>query len=165
MQPSVSITELEDFDAQALFPLAQQWHEGMTLERFGALLAQMQKLGYRLFVAKLGEQIVGMTGLWQGCKFYCGRYLEIDNFVVDATHRGMGIGGKLVDFVTDLARREGFDTVTLNVYIDNHGANQLYDRHGFTKIGYHRFLLVNPEANASPLHARLSALRLAETAA
>lgn len=155
------IKPLPRIEPEALYPLASQWHEGMGYARYAELLAQMEQLGYRIIVAMLGETIVGMTGLWEGCKFYCGRYLEVDNFVVDRAHRGQGIGRKLMDYVTELARKENFDTVTLNVYITNDEANRIYDKQGFTKIGYHRFLLLDPDADSTPLHVRLKAMQAA----
>ena len=59
-------------------------------------------------------------------------WLCIDDICVDEKHRGYGIGRKLVDFAVILAQEKGLDRIQLNVYDDNRGAVQFYEKIGFT---------------------------------
>ena len=52
---------------------------------------------------------------------------------VAGSHRGRGIGGRLLDAVIDRARRDRIDRVCLSVETDNPAA-RLYERHGFVVV-------------------------------
>lgn len=54
----------------------------------------------------------------------------IDDFCVDETCRGRGIGEKLFRFVLEEAKRRGCADVTLNVWAGNDGARRFYERMG-----------------------------------
>jgi GNAT superfamily N-acetyltransferase len=53
-----------------------------------------------------GDVCVGLSGLWFGIKLWCGKYLEIDNFIVHPEHRKKGIG-KMTDYVDIKAKELG----------------------------------------------------------
>jgi ribosomal protein S18 acetylase RimI-like enzyme len=54
---------------------------------------------------------------------------------VIASHRGLGLGGKLLDACLAHAPRAGMSKVELTVYTSNAAAVALYRRRGFTEIG------------------------------
>ncbi len=49
--------------------------------------------------------------------------------------RGKGIGSKLLDTLLDRAREAGHGSISLSVDCDNAGAIDLYERHGFARVG------------------------------
>lgn len=51
------------------------------------------------------------------------------------THRGQGIGGRLLEATLDHARRFGLEKVELHVYTSNTAAIRLYERFGFEREG------------------------------
>jgi len=55
--------------------------------------------------------------------------------VVDKVYRGKGLGHKLMENLLKLARRENIHEIFLTVLIDNVKAMQLYEKHGFRKVG------------------------------
>jgi len=55
--------------------------------------------------------------------------------IVDASWRGRGVGGALVEEAIGWARRRGAHKLTLEVWPHNHAARRLYRRHGFAEEG------------------------------
>ena len=117
--------------------LIQQLTPSLTTAEYRSLLEAMIPHRYAMLAAFEGDACLGLSGYWIGHKLYCGRYLEIDNFVVDAKHRSRGIGQLLVDELIRIAQREGCMNVMLDAYLENTAGHRFYERHGFVKRGYH----------------------------
>ena len=49
--------------------------------------------------------------------------------------RGKGVGSALLGALLDRARVEGYDRISLSVDRNNAGAIELYERHGFERVG------------------------------
>lgn len=60
--------------------------------------------------------------------------LYIDDICVDEKARGMHIGSRLYNYVTDFAKVEGFDNITLNVWAFNESAYNFYKKCGMTEL-------------------------------
>ena len=58
--------------------------------------------------------------------------LYIDDLCVDEGSRGQGIASALYAHVTDYAKAQGYDFITLNVWQGNDGAMQFYEKSGLT---------------------------------
>lgn len=49
--------------------------------------------GYQCVAALWKDDCVGVAGIWTGTRFWCGRYLDVDNVVVDPSYRStLGVG-------------------------------------------------------------------------
>ena len=92
---------------------------------------------YQLFGAFIGAQLLGIAGAWIATKVWCGKYLEIDNIVVDPTRRSSGIGSLLISHLEEIARHNDCDIVVLDSYSANHASHRLYHRAGFHIGGFH----------------------------
>lgn len=72
----------------------------------------------------------------------------IQNISVADGFQGQGIGSQLIDYATHLTRKDGYQSIALDVSLDNPRAQQLYHRQGFVvthttrmwllRIGVHR---------------------------
>ncbi|MBK9147959.1 MAG: GNAT family N-acetyltransferase [Flavobacteriales bacterium] len=120
-----------------LLPLIQQLTPSLPESDYRSLIEAMIPHRYAMLAAFEGNACLGLSGYWIGHKLYCGRYLEIDNFVVDAKHRSRSIGQLLVDELIRIAQREGCAHVMLDAYLENTAGHRFYERHGFVKRGYH----------------------------
>lgn len=119
------------------FPLVLQLTPTLTAEEYAALLHAMVPHRYAMLAAYDGDRCAGLSGFWIGHKLYSGRYLEIDNFIVDVPYRSHGVGRLLVEELVRLAGREGCRHVMLDAYLQNTTAHGFYERLGFVKKGYH----------------------------
>ncbi|NDK54937.1 GNAT family N-acetyltransferase [Pontibacter fetidus] len=117
--------------------LIQQLNPTMSLARYEELLLQMLPNGYRMAAVFTGDACVGLSGFWIGTKLYSGKYLEIDNFVVDSNYRSQRLGKQLSDWLHTIAEQEGCETIMLDAYATNAAAHKFYFREGFHIKGYH----------------------------
>ncbi len=129
------ITGLEQMLAQ--HTLVQLLSPGMTAERYEQLLHHMLSNGYRMLGAFRNDICIGLSGFWVSAKLYSGKYLEVDNFVVDAAYRSQGVGKLLSGWLMNEAKVLGCDTVMLDAYVTNSAAHKFYFREGFHIKSYH----------------------------
>lgn len=104
-------------------------------ERLEAILATHPH--YQLAGAFDGDSLVGVCGAWIATKIWCGRYLEIDNLVVDPARRSGGTGTLLIRHFETLARELDCKVIVLDSYTSNHASHRLYHRLGFEIWGFH----------------------------
>ncbi len=104
-------------------------------ERLATLLIDHSH--YQLFGAFAGENLVGVVGAWIATKIWCGRYLEIDNLVVDSSQRSAGVGSLLIQHLETLAHEQDCKLIVLDSYTANRASHRLYHRLGFEIWGFH----------------------------
>ena len=117
--------------------LIQQLNPAVTEAMLEELLDDMIAHGYRMVLVLDGAVCAGLSGIWTGTKIYSGKYLEMDNVVIDEQYRSKGVGTALTRYITDLALAEGCKTMMLDAYIVNEPAHRFYEREGFQRKGYH----------------------------
>jgi GNAT superfamily N-acetyltransferase len=68
---------------------------------------------------------------------FVGRAAHISNagYFVLASHRGQGLGRRLVEHSLDEARRLGFDAMQFNLVFESNPARHLYRELGFLEVG------------------------------
>jgi len=127
----VRITPCEADDVAALEAL---WPRVGLADRYAR-----QKAGEStFFLAHDGDDIVGRgEAIWTGpvmtaVREALGVVPEINGLVVVEGRRGEGIGTALLEAIEDEARQRGFAAIGLGVDFDNHEAEKLYRRLGFT---------------------------------
>ena len=96
-----------------------------------------------LFVADVKCEIAGYAVFWavmdQG---------ELGNVAVDESHRGRGIGTKLIEAVLDRATARGVREVFLEVRKSNTKAQELYKTFGFSEVGRRKNYYLEPLEDA-----------------
>lgn len=133
------ITELTDLESMLkMLPLLQQLNPTMTEARYHALLEAMIAQGNYFQVACLdNSRCLGLTGVWIGTQLWCGKFIELDNFIVDEAFRNQGIGQRLVAWVEERARKEACEMIRLNSYVTLEKAHRFYFARGFRIEGFH----------------------------
>ena len=136
---SLEIRVLKDYDSMCQsFPLIQQLNPSMTRGRYLDLIREMVKLGnYFQVGCFLSGKLVGLTGIWIGTQLWCGKFIEVDNFIVDEAHRRLGIGSKLMNWVDENAKIEGCEMIRLDTYVTLEKTHRFYFSHGFRIEGFH----------------------------
>lgn len=126
-----------DAEFAAMYPLILQLNNDMSQATFAQRLSAMREKGYRCAGAFDGAKLVGVAGFWVGVKFWCGKYIDMDNVVVDETARGGGVGEKITQWILEEGRRLGCDKAGLDCYVTHHAAHRFYFRQGYKILGYH----------------------------
>ena len=136
---SVSIRSLGQADlddaVRLLGALNPETPSPVVRERLEAILADHPH--YHLVGAFDGDVLVGVCGAWVATKIWCGRYLEIDNIVVDPERRSGGTGTALIRHFEALARELDCKIIVLDSYTSNHASHRLYHRLGYEIWGFH----------------------------
>jgi GNAT superfamily N-acetyltransferase len=122
---------------RAIYPLIRQLNPGMKRPDFDRLLKHIRAQdGYRCIGAYRGGTLAGITGIWSSHRFWCGKYMEIDNFVVDQRQRSAGIGKLLNDWVEKEAKKGGCNIVIADSYSYNHASHRFYMRERYILKGF-----------------------------
>ena len=104
-------------------------------QRFETILADHPH--YHAFGAFIDGKLRGLASAWIATKVWCGRYLEVDNIVVDPELRSSGVGSALIQHLETLAREKDCNLAVLDSYTSNHASHRLYHRLGFEIWGFH----------------------------
>lgn len=120
------------------YRLIRQLNPEITEEEYMQRLPEMVKAGYFQVVLRDNEsKLVALSGIWINTKIYSGKYLEMDNVVVDMIQRSSGIGSTLFEYVEELARKNNCQCIMLDAYKENIKAHGFYVRKGFVSRGFH----------------------------
>lgn len=84
----------------------------------------------QVYVAEEGDHIRGFMKIIYAPKPW-GTSCEIETMVVDARHRGRGIGGRLLREAERLARERGAKGLRVDVLIPNYDGREFYERFGY----------------------------------
>lgn len=66
---------------------------------------------------------------------------ELDRLYILKAHQGGGVGARLMAQVFAWLERDGPRDLWIGVWSENHGAQRLYARHGFEKVGTYDFVV------------------------
>ncbi len=137
MDRRLLIRLLAEQELAIILPLVQLLNPDLAPDLLAQRLQDMVEQGYQCVAAFSDDECVGVAGIWQGTRFWCGRYLDVDNLVVDPVYRGSGIGRQLMDWVEQYARQQGCEILVLDAYVTNHSARRFYERMGYQVLGHH----------------------------
>jgi GNAT superfamily N-acetyltransferase len=116
-----------------------------TVEKYEGYLKEMVPHNYKQVAIYENNQCIAVTGYWTGFKLWCGKYIEIDNFIVHPDHRSKGLGKMLTDYVDAKALEEGCTMTVLDAYTGNFTAHRFYYNQGFVPKGFHFLKILNED--------------------
>lgn len=114
-----------------------------TIEKYESYLNEMIAHNYKQLAIYEDDCCIALTGFWTGYKLWCGKYIEIDNFIVDPNHRSKGLGKMMTDYIDAKARKEDCTMVVLDAYTGNFTAHRFYYNQGFVPKGFHFLKILN----------------------
>ncbi len=86
----------------------------------------------RVFVARIGGRVVGMVNMLATVSTAEGAPAAwLEDVIIHPDYRGNGLGSRLLGYVVEAARAEGFVRLSLLADHENAGAIRFYERHGF----------------------------------
>ena len=121
----------------SLFPLVLQLNPKLKKSKYGKMLKDMILHGYRMAGVFHEEKCVGLSGFWIATKIYSGKYVELDNVVVDKNYRSQGVGKMLCDWIIKEAKKQNCETAMLDAYAENASGHKFYLREGYAIRGFH----------------------------
>jgi ribosomal-protein-alanine N-acetyltransferase len=131
----VALREMTGADLPAVLELEhalfgdEAWTEGMLASELAGMAS-----GRYYLVAEDDGGLVGYAGLLTPG----GGQADVLTLAVAEARWGQGLGAALLDALLEEAGRRGCGEVFLEVRVDNHRAQRLYQRRGFVEIGIRR---------------------------
>ncbi len=122
-------------DFASVFALLEQLWPDKSLNREALQAVYEQALkseNQKFVVGSIDAEIVGFcsltikNNLWQA-----GNLGHIDELIVDAKHRGQGIGQKLMAEITEIAKENHCKRIELDSAFHRKGAHQFYESLGY----------------------------------
>ncbi len=114
------------------------------------LLQEMRSVHYRQVVCLHQEKVIAVAGISTGTKLWCGKYMDMDNFIVHPEYRSQGIGDKLMKYIFNMSRDENCALLSCDVYNENYDAQKFYMNHGFIPRGNHFITIHNKNLDLAP---------------
>lgn len=129
------LTTIEEMVAQ--ISTIRFLYPNISLEKYQSFLSEMVPHNYTQIALFEDEICLGLTGCWSATKLWTGKYLEIDNFVVNPDHRSKGIGKLLTDYIEKKAIELNCSSIVLDAFTGNFGAHRFYYNQGYAPKGFH----------------------------
>jgi GNAT superfamily N-acetyltransferase len=124
------------------FPVHLRPH--LTPEEFVGRIRTEQAQGYRLaYILAAGAEdgdavaVVAVAGFRVMEMLSTGRTLYVDDLVTDPTHRSLGFGKAMLDWLQAYARAAGCATFSLDSGTQRHEAHAFYFRERMRVTGFH----------------------------
>lgn len=106
-------------------------------DQFLGLVQEAMEGGYQLAYIEEAGRAVAAVGFRYLQFLFNGKHFYIDDLSTLPECRGKGYGGRLLDFVAELAKKEGFQVITLDSGFHRHDAHRLYLNKGFQIASLH----------------------------
>ncbi|WP_286968055.1 GNAT family N-acetyltransferase [Flavobacterium sp. UBA4854] len=129
------LTTIEDMVAQ--INTIRFLYPNISLEKYQLFLFEMVPHNYIQIAVFENDTCLGLTGCWSATKLWTGKYLEIDNFVVNPEFRSRGIGKMLTDYIEKKAIELNCSSIVLDAFTGNFGAHRFYYNQGYAPKGFH----------------------------
>lgn len=123
----------------------QYLYPKLTVEKYKSYLQEMIPHNYKQVAVFEEKTCVGLSGFWTGTKLWCGKYIELDNFIVHPNYRSKGIGKLITDYIDIKAEEIGCTNIVLDAYTTNFAAHRFYYNQGFGPKGFHFVKILNEE--------------------
>lgn len=139
--PPVAVRAMSPADVPAVVTIEAEaftspWRED-------TFLALLERDAVELLVLVDGDAVIGYAVVW--CILDQG---ELSNIAVAASHRGRGLGRRLLAAAVGRARARGVGHLFLEVRVSNRAARQLYTTAGFEELGRRRNYYDRPREDA-----------------
>ncbi len=135
-----------DADYHKAYPIVRQLFPHLDMQTYARRVFVARATGYRMFMAEIGNEVVGVIGIMPNHNLHDGFVTYIEHVVVDKKFRGKGYGSRLIAFAEERAREEGCYLIELDTDIGAERAAKLYEGSGYQKSGDYYFKQLREEA-------------------
>ncbi|MCW5313957.1 GNAT family N-acetyltransferase [Nostoc sp. KVJ3] len=120
--------QLAKFDFQILgcFPIILQLRPHLEEAKFIEQVRYQMKEGYQLAFLELEEQAVAVAGFRISTCLASGKFLYIDDLVVDELKRSQGYGKQLFQWLIEYAKNHGCEHLSLDSGVQRFAAHRFY---------------------------------------
>ncbi|MBI6911114.1 MULTISPECIES: GNAT family N-acetyltransferase [Pseudomonas] len=132
-------------DCIASFAVMQQLRPHLTdAVTFAEQVQRQQQNGYHLLAAREQGKVIGLIGYRLTENTLYGRFIYVDDLVVDAALQRRRLGEQLLDRVREETRARGYRYLVLDTGMHMALAQRFYFRQGLLPLGMHFSQDLNP---------------------
>jgi len=113
---------------------------------FTERVSGQQKQGYQLAFLEANGEDCAAAGYRFLESLFSGKNLYVDDLVTRGSDRSRGFGGKLLDWLINLAREQGCETLELDSGVQRFDAHRFYFSKRMSISSYHFRIKLKPEA-------------------
>ncbi|NVZ58935.1 GNAT family N-acetyltransferase [Pseudomonas sp. OE 28.3] len=125
-------------DCLASFAVMQQLRPHLTdAASFAAQVQRQRQNGYHLLAAREHGKVIGLAGYRLTENTLYGKFIYVDDLVVDATLQRRRLGEQLLDRVREETRARGYRYLVLDTGLHMALAQRFYFRQGLLPRGMH----------------------------
>lgn len=125
-------------EIKATFPVMNQLRTHLNEESYLETVRRMRGSdNYRLAAVFDGEEVRCVAGYRIPEFLAYGKILYVDDLVTDENSRSENYGGRMLDWLSEEARRNGCDQLHLDSGVQRHEAHRFYFREGMKIVNYH----------------------------
>ncbi|MEH2095724.1 GNAT family N-acetyltransferase [Nostoc sp.] len=122
---SIQLAESE-FQILGCFPVISQLRPHLEEAKFLEQVRYQMKEGYQLVFLELEEQAVAVAGFRISTCLALGKFLYVDDLVVDELKRSQGYGKQLFQWLIEYAKNHGCKHLSLDSGVQRFGAHRFY---------------------------------------
>lgn len=134
-----------DEDYYKAYPVLLQLIPDMDMQTYAQRVFVARAAGYRMFVAQIDDDVVGVIGIIHNHNLHDGFVTYIEQVVIDEKFRGQGYGALLLKFAENRAREEGCDLIELDTDIGEDQAEAFYRKNGYECLGKYFCKILSPD--------------------
>jgi GNAT superfamily N-acetyltransferase len=135
---SVSVTEaLTEHDILKCWDVMFALRPHLEKRYFVSTVEEMRQEGYRLVFIEEDKKVVAAIGFRYLQFLFNGKHFYIDDLSTLPEYRGKGYGTLLLNYVTRLAKDNGFKRITLDSGYQRNDAHRVYLNNGFVLASHH----------------------------
>jgi GNAT superfamily N-acetyltransferase len=135
------LTDLDEMLSQ--LEIIKHLYQNISKEKYEAYLKEMIPHNYKQLAVFDNDVCVALTGFWTGYKLWCGKYIEIDNFIVHPDHRMKGLGKIMTDYIDKKAQDLDCTMIVLDAFTGNFKAHRFYYNQGYAPRGFHFIKIID----------------------
>ncbi len=124
-----------DADYYKAYPLILQLIPDLDMQTYAQRVFVARATGYRMFIAEVGEDVIGVIGVIHNHNLHDGFVTYIEHVVIDENYRKQGYGAMLLEFAEKRAKEEGCDQIELDVDENESQIEEFYLRNGYKISG------------------------------
>ncbi|MGV3587186.1 MAG: GNAT family N-acetyltransferase [Adhaeribacter sp.] len=141
---NILVRQITVADSPSVANLTAQLGYQTTTAETADLLAEILKSKTDLaLVAEINSQVVGWIHAFYAVRLESGRFVEIGGLVVDAQHRGKGIGKILIAAVKQWAGQYQTTHIKVRCNTKRFASHQFYRQAGFTEVKEQKIFEMN----------------------
>jgi GNAT superfamily N-acetyltransferase len=134
-----------DEEILACFPAMFELRPHLTAEDFVPRVRRLMKGGFQLVYVQTDDgKIPAVGGFRIEEMLHRGKSIYLDDLSTMASHRSEGFGGKIIDWLMELAKKEGYSSFHLDSGVQRFDAHRFYLRKKFNITAHHFAIQLKP---------------------